>query len=83
MIMKKFLLVSLVLCCISCEDNQTEVRYLGKENPKDEIPFDRITHFGYNGHKYIKFQDCFGNGSVGGVVHDPDCECFKKEEIEK
>lgn len=54
-----------------------------KKIQKMKFLFDRITHFGYNGHKYIKFQDCFGNGSVGGVVHDPDCECFKKEEIEK
>ena len=82
--MKKFLLVSLVLCCISCsEGHQTEVRYLGKENPKDIIPFDRITHFEHKGHKYIKFEELDGNASVGGVVHDPDCECFGKEEKEK
>ena len=82
--MKKFLLVALVLCCISCEeDHQTEVRYLGKENPKDIIPFDRITHFEHKGHKYIKFEELDGQFSVGGVVHDPDCECFKKEEKEK
>ena len=76
--MKKFLLVALVLCCISCEENQTEVRYLGKENPKDEIPFKRITHFEYKGHKYIKFEGLYKDW-VGGVVHDPDCECFGKE----
>lgn len=76
--MKKFLLVSLVLCCISCEDNQTEVRYLGKESPKDIIPFERITHFEYKGHKYIKFEELYGN-SRGGVVHDPDCKCFGEE----
>lgn len=81
--MKKFLLVTLVFCCVSCENNQTEVRYLGKENPKDIIPFERITHFEYKGHKYIKFEELCGNASVGGVVHDPDCECFKKEEKEK
>ena len=81
--MKKFLLVALVLCCISCENNQTEVRYLGKESPKDIIPFRRITHFEYKGHKYIKFGELAGQSSVGGVVHDPDCECFGKEEIEK
>ena len=81
--MKKFLLVALVLCCISCENNQTEVRYLGKESPKDIIPFRRITHFEYKGHKYIKFGELAGQSSVGGVVHDSDCECFGKEEIEK
>lgn len=80
--MKKFLLVSLVLCCISC-DNQTEVRYLGKENPKDIIPFDRITHFEYKGHKYIKFEETRGSASIGGVVHDPNCECFEEEKKEK
>jgi hypothetical protein len=78
--MKKFLLVALVLCCISCsEGHQTEVRYLGKESPKDIIPFRRITHFEYKGHKYIKFEELDGQFSVG-VVHDPDCECLLKEE---
>ena len=81
--MKNLLLVALVLCCISCENNQTEVRYLGKESPKDIIPFRRITHFEYKGHKYIKFGELAGQSSIGGVVHDPDCECFGKEEIEK
>ena len=77
-IMKNFLLVVLVLFCTSCEeDRQTEVRYLGKENPKDEIPFKRITHFEYKGHKYIKFEGLYKDW-VGGVVHDPDCECFKE-----
>ena len=55
--MKNLLLVALVLFCTSCEeDRQTEVRYLGKENPKDEIPFKRVTHFEYKGHKYIQFE---------------------------
>lgn len=82
--MKKFLLVALVLCCISCKNNnQTEVIYLGKESPKDIIPFDRITHFKYKEHKYIKFEKTFGNASIAGVVHDPDCECFGEEEKEK
>lgn len=75
--MKKFLLIFAVLCCISCENDQTEVRYLGKESPKDIIPFKRITHFEYKGHKYIKFDDFGGSASVGGVVHDPDCWCSK------
>ena len=25
------------------------------------------------------FEELRGNASVGGVVHDPDCECFGKE----
>lgn len=75
--MKKLLLIFAVLCCISCENDQTEVRYLGKESPKDIIPFNRITHFEYKGHKYIKFEELMGKGSVGGVVHDPDCWCSK------
>ena len=74
--MKKFLLVALVLCCISCENNQTEVRYLGKESPKDIIPFDRITHFEYKGHKYIQFEvGPWAKQARMGIVHDPDCPC--------
>lgn len=75
--MKKLLLIFAVLCCISCENDQTEVRYLGKESPKDIIPFNRITHFEYKGHKYIKFEETYGSASVCGVVHDPDCWCSK------
>ena len=78
--MKKFLLIALVLFCISCKNNHTEVRYLGKEEPRDEIPFNRITHFNYNGHKYIKFEETYGNASVSGVVHDPDCWCSKNKD---
>lgn len=44
---------------------------------KDLIPFDRVTHFEYKEHKYIKFEETYGNASVGGVVHDPDCWCSK------
>ena len=29
------------------------------------------------------FEELRGNACVGGVVHDPDCECFGKEEKEK
>ena len=75
--MKKLLLIFAVLCCISCDNDQTEVRYLGKESPKDIIPFDRITHFEYKGQKYVKFEETYGSASVGGVVHDPDCWCSK------
>lgn len=75
--MEKLLLIILVLYCTSCHNGQTEVKYLGKESPKDLIPFDRVTHFEYKEHKYIKFEETYGNASVGGVVHDPDCWCSK------
>lgn len=44
---------------------------------KGTLPFPRITHFKYKGHHYIFFDQASAQFSVGGVVHDPDCECLK------
>ena len=35
--------------------------------------FDRVTHFTYKGHKYIKFEKPYKIG----VVHDPNCPCHE------
>ena len=44
---------------------------LGKQNTP---PFARIYSFKFRGHKYIDF-DGFRRT---GIVHDPDCSCYKK-----
>ena len=33
--------------------------------------FDKVTHFTYKGHKYIKFEKPYKIG----IVHDPNCSC--------
>lgn len=73
--MKKVLfLLSLIFLC-GCEDSSTTVGI----NKEGVIPFASITHFEYNNHQYIKFDEFQGSSSVGGVVHDPDCKyCNKK-----
>lgn len=40
-----------------------------------EVPAERIIHFQYRGHKYIKFS----GGYQAGIVHDPDCPCGKSK----
>lgn len=34
-----------------------------------------VRKFTYEGHKYIRFQ--LNDGSRSGMVHDPNCPCFK------
>ena len=38
-----------------------------------------IRHFTYKGHDYIQFHVCGTHGGGNGIVHDPDCQCTKKE----
>lgn len=37
-----------------------------------------ITYFKLEGHDYILVNYDRGYGSVGGVIHNPKCKCFKK-----
>ena len=60
--------ISLVSCGYTTIEDYTE---------KEILPFPRIIHFKYKGHHYIFFDETSGQCSVGGVVHDPDCECLK------
>ena len=40
--------------------------------------FDRVTHFTYKGHKYIKFEiGPMTNYARMGIVHDPNCPCHE------
>lgn len=43
---------------------------------------DLIKEFEYKGHQYIWFEQSLRQGYAGfgyaGVVHNPDCKCFKK-----
>lgn len=43
-----------------------------------------IREFEYKGHQYIWFEQSIRQGYAGygfaGVVHNPDCKCFKKVE---
>jgi len=45
---------------------------------------DLIKEFEYKGHQYIWFEQSLRQGYAGygfaGVVHNPDCKCFKKVE---
>lgn len=68
--MKKFsilLLFSLALC--SCDPDSPTYK------TTKEMPFRFITEFEYKGHSYISFAKDYGQGGVGGVVHNPDCKC--------
>lgn len=84
--MKKFVFViiaGLVLsaCCEVCDETTSNKQIV--ENPVDVILDSEeyyysldATHFEYNGHKYILFEEY---ERWGGIVHDPDCPCHKKD----
>ena len=66
--------VALIFAMCSCGpatiNNETEQGML-KE-------FDRVTHFTYKGHKYIKFEHSFpAREAAVGIVHDPNCHCHE------
>lgn len=67
--MKQILMLVAAILFVSC-DKGTEFII------RNDVPFDKVEHFSYSGHKYIKFSksEDFENG-ICGVVHDPNCKC--------
>lgn len=66
--MKKLLyLIITLLCLTSCwiEDNTKPTHIM-----ETGLPFEIVCEFKYKEHDYIKFS----SGSLGGVVHNPDCK---------
>lgn len=64
--------IALIFAMCSCGpatiNNKTEQGILEE--------FDRVTHFTYKGHKYIKFEiSPMMNNARMGIVHDPNCHC--------
>lgn len=70
---KTLLMTIVAVSLVSCEYRADIKDY----TEKGTLPFPRIAHFIYKGHSYIFFDEVSGQCSVGGVVHDPDCECLK------
>ena len=84
--MKKFVFViiaglMLSACCEVC-DETSNTQTIWKPVDVDLVYNGTIyhyldaTHFEYKNHKYILFEE-FENW--GGIVHDPDCPCHKKD----
>lgn len=81
-----------IICLCSCV-SETEKNYAVENNPitlPEYINFGFETSTGYKGveqicvkkfeyegHSYIWFRDSYGQASVGGAVHDPDCNKCK------
>ena len=61
-----FALVAMYSCGPATIKNKTEQDIFEE--------YDRIVHFTYKGHKYIKFEKPYRMG----IVHDPDCACHNK-----
>ena len=69
-LLKTLLMAIVAISLVSCEYRADVRDYTEKET----LPLSRVTHFKYKGHHYIFFDRA---SEVGGVVHDPDCECLK------
>ncbi len=72
---KLFYLITLVIVICSCRPIPATIE---ERNDPQMCDFDRIRHFTYKGHKYISFEQNPGhNHATLGIVHDPNCGCYK------
>jgi hypothetical protein len=69
--MKHILMLAAAILFVSC-DKGTKIII------RNDVPFDKVEHFSYRGHKYIKFSkyEDWQNG-ICGIVHDPNCNNHK------
>lgn len=69
---KLILLVTTVLCCISCGPKEGNTV---SDKRRDYV----INEFEYKGHEYIQFSAKFEPRSFNGIVHNPECKyCLTK-----
>ena len=91
--MNKTILISLSIFALgSCTEvnpdgpgNNEEAENFGQQvqRVQEGSKYDNvIREFEYKGHQYIWFEQSIRQGYAGygfaGVVHNPDCKCFKK-----
>jgi hypothetical protein len=56
-----------------------------KKSEKQKVAIELVNHhfkaseFTFNEHSYIYFRTGSGKFESGGVVHNPDCRCFKQD----
>lgn len=66
-IVKVFVVILSIMFISSCSNETTKETY-------------EATEFGYNGHSYIWFKArTWKATNIIGIVHNPDCECYKKD----
>lgn len=72
----KELIIILLGILSSCSGPTNELE--AKVNTNNEnIPFDKIIHFEYKNHQYIKFVEKWPTCEIVGIVHDPNCKCYE------
>ena len=71
----KYILLIMLFVLSSCVYQEEAVI----SNSGERIPFTGVTHFTYEGHEYIKFEEANGNATFGGVVHNPNCKYCRKD----
>lgn len=84
--MKKILVASLLalslLISCSCEncERKMPVEPIKELTETNYMPFEHANKFTYDGHSYIVFYSHVNMyKGFAGVVHDPDCECQKRD----
>lgn len=76
----KYLITLLLLIVTSCTVNKVETvptTSKGKFAIKDFAYDVTVAEFTYKGHSYIWFHSKGGWDGHDGIVHNPDCHCYK------
>ena len=76
---KYYVLFAFLATLTSCETMNCEKVEVKTPNGYEKTHNIYVQEFGYNGHDYIMFSR-HGNSNTMGVVHNPDCHCYKEIE---
>ena len=73
-----YLLILLSLFCASCD---MTVKKLGTQKVMIDSRSNcfNASEFIFKEHSYIYFRTGSGKFESGGIVHNPDCRCFKQD----
>ena len=79
--MKKICYIIALFGLMSCQNNNAPKLNLEREHIfKDQYGTSLYSkEFTYKGHNYIWFNSSTGYDGASGFVHNPDCQCHKKE----
>lgn len=68
--------ITIMLCTFSCTIKEPRYNNISTEVKVDTIYINRGRY--YDGHSYLYMVENNKNSSYKNVLHDPNCECFKK-----
>ena len=78
--------ITIMLCTFSCTIKEPRYNNISTKVKADTIYINRgryyndfiVIKFNYDGHSYLYMVETNSKSSYKNVLHDPNCECFKK-----